>query len=358
MEGLEFRHFSAETELTAQRALFRDCFPENEGLPPESERWYRWKFHGMPCEPQSYEYGGYVEGQMIGYYAALPFRYVLEGSERRAGMVCDVMTHSAMRGKGIFTKIGRYSLAELGASGVEFLLGYPIRDAVIPGHLKVGWQIAFELPLYLKFLRLDTILAERGLGFLAPAGRLGCALYHTALAPSKAAAFQCEVLDADAFFARFDYAAFFAAWAATQKYYLIKDEAFLRWRLGAPGNTYRFICISKGGALQAVAISSATVLKGVPSLAILDLMHLPGAEAALGPLHAAMLDEARATGREAIATMMSRTWAAKYRLLRHGFVRSPFIFKLILKDLTSGTLPANFLAEQNWHLMWADSDDV
>jgi len=155
--------------LLEQSTLFRECVPENAGLAPETDAFYRWKFQSFPDDPHSYEYiARDDDGSLVGYYAALPFEYSIGSTPLPCGMVCDVMTSPHMRGKGVFTKLGAYSLKELKAAGVDFVTGYPIRPEVIPGHLKVGWEIAFKLPMYLFPMCVDTLLAQRKLGFLSP----------------------------------------------------------------------------------------------------------------------------------------------------------------------------------------------
>ena len=50
---------------------------------------------------------------MVGYYAAIPYKYNIGETQTDVGMVCDVMTSTKQRGKGIFTKIGRYATEDL-----------------------------------------------------------------------------------------------------------------------------------------------------------------------------------------------------------------------------------------------------
>ena len=167
---LSFTHFKHTENLAQQRDLFKDCFPETNGEVIQEEIHYRWKFHSFPNAVQSYEYACYSDSEMVGYYAAIPYRYKIGEKETPIGMVCDVMTSSKHRGKGIFTKMGAYSTNEL-ASKIPFTMGYPIRKEVIPGHLKVGWKIPFSLPLYMKFIRLNTILNSKKYGFSSSFGK-------------------------------------------------------------------------------------------------------------------------------------------------------------------------------------------
>ncbi|MCA8957528.1 MAG: GNAT family N-acetyltransferase, partial [Planctomycetes bacterium] len=98
--------------------------------------------------------------RIVGHYAVIPQRFVLDGATLRGSIVVDVMTHPDYRFQGMFTKIGRFALDACTADpGFEFTTGYPIRKEVIPGHLKVGWRIRFRIGTYVMPLRTGKVLA-------------------------------------------------------------------------------------------------------------------------------------------------------------------------------------------------------
>jgi GNAT superfamily N-acetyltransferase len=356
---VEFARFSQDERLAEQRELFADAFPEHEGQSPASVAAYRWKFHGFPAEPRSYEYMATENGEMLGYYAAIPYAYRIGGQQRRVGMACDVMTHSRARGKGVFTKLGEYSLAQMQAAGVDFMTGYPIRPEVMGGHMRVGWQVAFELPMYLRPLRTNAILASRGLGRLAPLANVGAGLYQAALRARPAGgAYQASIGTPAELLESPGFDAFVDRWSQSVPNHLLKTPEFYRWRLGAPETSYQAFMVHREGRLVASAIAREDELHEIPSFAILDLMVVPGEQAALPALYAAIDREARRRGVEALVTMMSRHSAKRYRLARYGFLKSPFTFKLIVRSLNE-EVPIDRLAnEADWHLMWIDSDDL
>jgi hypothetical protein len=361
---LDFRPFDAASALPEQRDLFRDCFPEAVGSSVESQEHYRWKFHSIAASPPSREYGvwGGDPERLLGYYAALPYRYSVRGDVYACGMVCDVMTHSAARGQGIFTKIGRYATDDLRSCGLDFTSGYPIRPEVMPGHLKVGWQVAQQLPMYLKVLRCDAILRRSAARFLAPLVNLGLSTFAFVTRGRSAggAGESVTVEPAGEFLDRTDgaYERLFARWAASRGVHLIKDRSFLAWRLGAPGTAYHIISARSGAEISALAIVRCTELKGISCLAVLDLMLPDGSERTAGPLMLAMERFAVAQRCEAIAAMMSRESARRASLARHGFIRTPFVFKLIVKPLSERAKQARLLEPSTFDVMWIDSDDL
>ena len=160
---IKYKNFDSKISLKEQRKLFNECFPENIGLSSSSSEHYYWKHK---IYKKSFEFSAILDSELVGYYAALPYNYKSNKEAMKVGMVCDVMTGKKSRGKGVFTKLGKYSTSKLKASGFDFTTGFPIRKEVIPGHLNAGWDIAFSLPLYVKIKSIKPILDKVKLGFL------------------------------------------------------------------------------------------------------------------------------------------------------------------------------------------------
>jgi hypothetical protein len=357
---LLFNPFEAASALEDQRALFRDCFPETIGQPAERNEHYNWKFHSFPAQPPSFEYGARLGSELIGYYAAIPYRYKIGEKVLTAGMVCDVMTGSRARGKGVFTKLGAYSLDRMKQAGLDFVTGYPIRPEVIPGHLKVGWKIVQQMPVYLKILRTRSVLRSKKAGFLSFLGDAGAAVFN--LLPnlrSSAPGYSAQVLSLEELLSDRGYEPFVEQWMKRVPNALIKDRDFMRWRLGAPQAEYRIVVARhRDGAIVALAVARATALEKIPTLALLDLMVLPGHERAVGLVDKQLRSCARQSGSEVIAAMISTGWARAYGLGRLGYIRSPHVFSLIVKKLNEGLDDALVYQPDRWHTMWLDSDDL
>jgi hypothetical protein len=358
--NLSFSRFRQDVELAEQRALFSSAFPENAGLPPESEAFYLRKFGGFPHQPPAYEYIARDPDGMAGYYAAIPLTYQINGEDFLCGMVCDVMTAPRMQGKGVFTKLGAYSLDSLGKDGVDFVTGFPRRPAVIPGHLKVGWKIAFRLPLYLMPLRTNALLASRGVGMLAPIANM---LLKATLGILQFFAPGTEGLnvrewDWKEFLADQDYAGFLRQWRAQSRNSLEKNEAYLRWRLGFQGVDYRIVSAHRGDKLIGLSILRSCRPNGVPSLALMDIMTLESEQSVLSVLVDGWRRLAARTGDEVVLTMMSEHHATRRSLWLFGFLRTPAVFFLIIKCLSDRAREKVLPNPSHWDLMWIDCDDL
>ncbi len=295
---------------------------------------------------------------MLGYYAAVPYPYQIGDRRIFAGMVCDVMTHSQARGKGVFTELGRFSLAEMRATNLSFLTGYPIRPGVMGGHLRVGWQVAFELPMYLKPLKANAILRLKHLSLLAPLANIGIASYRATRRTRPGSEYEIRIGVPRELLREPAFEAFVERLSADIRNHLLKSVDFYDWRLGAPGTHYQAFLVYRDDTVVAAAVGRRACLHGIPSFALIDVMVLKGEEAALDVLYHDIDDEARHQSAEAIVTMMSRRRAQEYRLKRSGFLKSPFVFKLILYSLDDATPFEAISDEENWHLMWIDSDDL
>jgi hypothetical protein len=352
---LVFNHFNYHNNLAEQRELFNDCFPETKGDKIQSVEHYSWKFHSFPNNIHSWEYAVYFGDTIVGYYAAIPYRYKIGERETNVAMVCDVMTSPKHRGKGIFTKLGNFATSDL-SNSVPFSTGYPIRKEVIPGHLKVGWKVAIPLPLYIKFLSADSFLKDRKIGFLRFIFNPLLAIYNFSHKTGIIKKYSCFITDDICNIQ--GYNEFIAKWSTGIRNCLIKDFEFAKWRYSAPNRFYKFIAIIHEDNLVGFVSFRKTLRQGVPSYGILDYMVLQGYNDCHGLINKILKEEALKDEVECILCMMSKCSASYYKLSKNGFLKSPYKFQLIIKNLTNKFSDEELFNESNWHLMWVDSDDL
>lgn len=351
---LELRQFKYPEEFESYLELFNDAFPEVGG---GSRQRFDWLLHGYPTDGEkSYEYAAYIGNEMVGFYAAVPYEYVIGEEKTPVGMTCGVMTSSKYRGKGIFTKLGRYSTNAM-SKYVPFLTGYPIRAAVIPGHLKVGWKIAFELPLFVKVLKSDSFMASKGKVWMKYIINPIVKIYNGINNIHANRKYTTEIFDnVNEIPVGESWDEFINTWNHTVRNHLIKDDRFMKWRYSRPGNTYHFIFLKSKGRIVSFAALRFVEKLGVPTLCIMDMMSIDNKS--LSTLHYSIYELAKQGNAELILCMMSKKSAKEYNLVSNGFIKSNNIFKLIIKNLTNEFSDEELLPEKNWHLMWVDSDDL
>tara|TARA_B110000037_G_scaffold222390_1_gene296988 strand:- start:89 stop:1180 length:1092 start_codon:yes stop_codon:yes gene_type:complete len=351
--------FKKENDINQQRALFKECFPENNGTSVEKKDHYLWKFHSFPSTPTSYEYGAYIKEKLIGYYAALPYEYMIDGKMIKVGMVCDVMTGIEARGKGVFTKMGAYSTDSMKDEELEFTIGYPIRPEVIPGHIKVGWEKLFALPLYIKFLSSKSLLKNKKINFLYPIIDLCLVSYNYLIGLLQYKnKYDIQIYNSKEISDIRGLDLFLQKWISEQEIALNKKIEFLKWRLGAPGKNYKIIIAKDSNEIIGLCIVSEIIKENVPSLAILDLSCLKYHKKAEGSIFSEIESYARDNKLEAIMIMASSYFSKRYSLVKNGFIKSPHKFWLIVKNLNKNYSMAFLRNEKNWHLTWIDSDDL
>lgn len=358
---IDLRKFNAEKELPAQRELFKECFPECIGTTTISENHYNWKFHSKLGGLKSNEFIASDENDIIGYYAAIPYQYNYNGEVLNAAMVCDVMTGVKARGKGVFTKLGIYSTNEFAKNGFDFTTGYPIRDEVIPGHIKAGWEKYFELPLYGRFIKFNTYLSKKKLGYLAPFLNVIFSFYSSLLSffsYTNNKNLKVEITTSESLESIVGLSEFYKKWEKETTISLIKDLDFLKWRLGAPQKKYHILTLSDKKAIVGVLIAREVDKEGVPCMGIVELALLEGYHNNANFLINEIVRFSKKQGAELLLVMMSRTWFKKYKLSFSSFLMTPFKFYLIIKQLNPSINAKVMKQEENWHLMWIDSDDL
>jgi hypothetical protein len=358
---LDFKPFIENQGLDKQRILFEECFPETIGTTSSSQEHYRWKFHSKSGEMAGAEYCVNEGGDMIGYYAAIPYYYTFQGKTLRSAMVCDVMTGIKARGKGVFTKLGEYSTNEMKKRGFDLTTGYPIRPEVIPGHLKVGWKKTIELPLFGRFIRFDSFLRNKRLGILAPFINLFYSsllfIYSKFTLPRKGK-FVTTVYTSEEIDKIEGLFGFYDKWQSEIPIGLNKDNNFLKWRLGAPGQKYYLLVLKENSNIIGVLIAREVIKENVPCMGVLDIALLNGYHRKANILLNELISLSTSKKRELVLVMMSNFWSNAYGLKKSLFWKTPFKFFLITKNLSGAITEDEIMKEPNWHVMWIDSDNL
>lgn len=361
-ETIELRGFNYPEELQDQRKLFIECFPENIGTPVTGEHHYQWKFKSFPSEnlKPAYEYVAVEGDDLIAYYAAIPYPYKIGNKNVNAAMVCDVMTGVKARGKGVFTKLGVYSTEQFAAEGLAFSTGYPIRPEVIPGHKKAGWEFPFEIPMYGKFLKLNSFLKSRGNGILSLPANFILGLYNLFHRPLFASGFRLKIevftgADLDLINGLDD---FFESYKSGKSIVLDKSVKFLKWRLNAPDKKYNIIVLRKDSAIVGYTVLREVEKEGVPCIGVLDYCMLNDYQKYSGRLIGAIEKLAKSNGVELLLSMMMKQQAKHYGLRKLGFLKTPYPFSFIIKQFDKSIDSSLLTNESNWSLMWIDSDDL
>jgi hypothetical protein len=93
-------------------------------------------------------------------YSALTIPYIKGASEKRVGLVCDVLTKPNYQKKGLFSQLGLQVKEKLSQEGIDFTIGFPVRENVTLQHLKVGWEYLFDMHIWATPIRLSGSLSK------------------------------------------------------------------------------------------------------------------------------------------------------------------------------------------------------
>jgi GNAT superfamily N-acetyltransferase len=355
---LTFQQFDVERQIEQHRVLFAECFPEVYDGDPEYvlnyEKTFLRHYHDFPAEKTFYQYAAMLGDQMVGFYGVLPYNYLINGKLIRSGMVGGVMTSPGHRKMGIFVKLGNFASEHQRLSGAGFNNTFPIRKEVMPGFIKMGWDMIFELPLYIKFIKLNALLKSKKLFFLASIFNPIIKIYNSLLKGKDAEDIQVRIFKDTEDITGYD--DFLNKYNELVPNTLLKDKKFIKWRYGSPEKDYLFFGAYQKESLVGFVSVSSIVREQVPSYGILDFMVID--KKCLSNLHNAILDQAKLNNKEAIMMMMSRSSSKKYLLAKNGYLKSPFKFNLIIKNLNKQLNTEQLSREENWHLMFVDSDDL
>ncbi len=365
MKNLEIKFdlFEAEKSLNDQRHLFADAFPETRGTVVETAEFYSWKFRSTPSARPALECAAWGGPHLLGYYAGIQLDYNLGSELGRAAMVCDVMTHSKARGAGVFGKLGAFSLTYFAEVGIDFTLGYPVRPEVFPGHYKVGWKKAFELPVYVRPIRVSRMTNNLCFRFfLSP---FDWVLNALTWVTEKVSQFFSKInlradhVSLEEFCHAFESGDLLAQAQTQFPNYLKKTQNFFQWRLSAPGSEYdMFLFRNETSKVVGWAIGRRSRLKGLWFWSMLDY-YIADIHKSVQTQALSLLCRFTAT-RDVVglATMVSRSSARHFSFTRAGLIRIPYKFSLIYKNLSSKFSDIDLSDERKWNLMWIDSDDL
>jgi GNAT superfamily N-acetyltransferase len=202
--------------------------------PPE---FFRWKHEDNPFG-RSLLLLAEADGRIVGLRAFMRWRFVARGRDYPAVRAVDTATHPDYQGRGVFSKLTRAALAELGGH-TELVFNTP-NDASRPGYLKMGWREVGRVPVAVRVRRPVRF----GLGLRRPAGRLPARPAVHAETAAQALERGDEV---EALLARLR--------PAPGLLRTPRDLAYLRWRYGAaPLLGYFGVVEEQAGRLGGLAL--------------------------------------------------------------------------------------------------------
>ena len=118
-----------------------------EKLMPKSEAFFLWKHEKNPFG-RSKILVAKENDSIIGLRAFMHWKWVSQQEIVSAVRAVDTATDPAWQGKGIFKKLTLQAVEECKNEGVDMVFNSP-NPVSMQGYLKMGWEIAGRMPVYL-----------------------------------------------------------------------------------------------------------------------------------------------------------------------------------------------------------------
>jgi hypothetical protein len=280
----------------------------------------------------------------------LPRNYTLNGNHLNVGLVVDVMTNTALRGQGLFVRSGLEAIRRLERTNVKTVIGFPIRKEVLPGHLKVGWNVQLTMPIYVCPVgsAQNTRFNHRLISSFAK-------ILRVISSPLRVSKSQISEIAVSELLEDQNLLNFFSAGTEQKLIQIDKSKEFLDWRLNRPGVDYKvFLC--SDNSPKSVAIVRKMDLNGFQTIALLDFCS-EGTKWTRAMIRH-LMDYAKNQKVDFLAISTNPTNAKRLKILQTGFVRSHKKFKVITRSIGHDLNTFTQSDESSFRMTWLDSDTV
>lgn len=327
--------------------LLKVSFPEVDGQINFSDQSILWKFDK---KAQQISTCGFSAGELLTFYGVIPRSYSCFGVQVEIGLVVDVMTSPSHRKRGLFLESSHVALERLKNTKTAGVIGFPIRNEVMPGHLKAGWKTQFVLPIYIL-----PIGRTRSKNFRKILLNTSAIVFEFGTRPLRGSILRNRKNMSVATISVDDLVDFYSSQNCDKHIVLAKSHDFLDWRLQRPKITYEiFSCQSQ--KTHAIAITRPIILEDIKTLAILDFESDSQSHSRHLIRHLVRYSIENQIGVIAFAT--NKANAKRLRILAFGFLRSHKKFKVITRNISNIANVFTKSDQSNFRITWLDSDTI
>ena len=274
--------------------LFQQCFNANGS--PRTIDLLRWQYFEPPAGGP---YAGFAvvasdSPYLAAIHAVYPVAMSVEGKRVLGAQCLNILTDAGFRGKGLFLKMAAAMYERCTREGFTLVYGFPNGNSAHGFFQRLEWQNLDPMPMMVKPLRLGYIANRALKGKLRLPRWLDMPLMRTRATPFPVGLELRSVTDFDA--ATDD---IWLRFARSIPFTVVRDAAYLRWRLRRPNESYQTIGLFEQGALIGFVITG-TDPKGRRIGKIMDLIYDPERPDAAAILLGAGLRRLRDWGAEAV----------------------------------------------------------
>ncbi len=340
--------------LLLRRIVFGDIDPVR--LKPST---WRWQFKDNPAG-EALCLLAEDKGTIVGQYAAIPTRFIVNGAEAVFAMSCDTMVHPDYRGQGMFVALAGQLYRNIKSENrIAAVWGFP-NDISFSGFAhKLGWNMIETFPLRISPIRPVAMISSR----FPIVGRLaGASFFSKKRGPAKPVKQNiCGLVieQIKSFGEEFD-----ELWNSGKDLFpvmQVRDRAYLNWRYSQIQEfDYRIFAVRRGNRLAGYMVIRLVNLMGYYFGALVDIFPFPVINNAVTKrLFCFARDYCRACNAGFLTTLLPRAKGSFMTMA--GFIKIPekinprkwhFGYRCIDKKMP--------LLDRigNWHITYGDTDII
>lgn len=117
-----------------------------------SKEWIKWYHKDIPksLDIETITYAVFDNEMLVGIWSVEPKLMKVNGEIIKVGRCFSVAIHENYRRLGLFVALSKFAInSEKNRGEFDYIIGFPQKGrSVIGGHLKAGWKIIHEIPIY------------------------------------------------------------------------------------------------------------------------------------------------------------------------------------------------------------------
>jgi hypothetical protein len=145
---MNFKYTTIDTSINEYKELHNSLFFGAS----ISKEWIKWYHKDIPRSTglKTVTYAVYDKTKLVGVWSVEPKLLNINGKATKVGRCFAVGIHDKYRRLGLFVSLSKFAISsEIKRSEFDYIICFPQKGrSVIGGHLKAGWKIISEIPIY------------------------------------------------------------------------------------------------------------------------------------------------------------------------------------------------------------------